>query len=307
VTVAAELDGKIVEVSFEAGSKVKAGDLLIRQDTSVEEAMLRSAEAGVELAKVNLDRTRELLAKATVSQSQFDSDGATYKQALAAADNIRATIAKRTIKAPFSGRLGIRLVNLGQNLKAGDSIVSLQALNPIYVDFYLPQQELAQIGTGLPVRLSGDALAEKSVEGKITAISPDVDASTRNVRVEATVENKSELLHPGMYIDVAVELPSSDKVLTIPATAVLYAPFGDTVYVVDEKSAGESGEKQLIVRQQIVRLGARRGDFVAVTSGLKAGDTVVTSGVFRLRPGGTVTVNNDEAPNAELSPKPNDS
>jgi membrane fusion protein (multidrug efflux system) len=157
------------------------------------------------------------------------------------------------------------------------------------------------------VRLSGDALAEKSVEGKITAISPDVDASTRNVRVEATVENKSELLHPGMYIDVAVELPSSDKVLTIPATAVLYAPFGDTVYVVDEKSAGESGEKQLIVRQQIVRLGARRGDFVAVTSGLKAGDTVVTSGVFRLRPGGTVTVNNDEAPNAELSPKPNDS
>ena len=307
VTVAAELDGKIVEVSFEAGSKVKAGDLLIRQDTSVEEAMLRSAEAGVELAKVNLDRTRELLAKATVSQSQFDSDGATYKQALAAADNIRATIAKRTIKAPFSGRLGIRLVNLGQNLKAGDSIVSLQALNPIYVDFYLPQQELAQIGTGLPVRLSGDALAEKSVEGKITAISPDVDASTRNVRVEATVENKSELLHPGMYIDVAVEVPSSDKVLTIPATAVLYAPFGDTVYVVDEKSAGESGEKQLIVRQQIVRLGARRGDFVAVTSGLKAGDTVVTSGVFRLRPGGTVTVNNDEAPNAELSPKPNDS
>ena len=307
VTVAAELDGKIVEVSFEAGSKVKAGDLLIRQDTSVEEAMLRSAEAGVELAKVNLDRTRELLAKATVSQSQFDSDGATYKQALAAADNIRATIAKRTIKAPFSGRLGIRLVNLGQNLKAGDSIVSLQALNPIYVDYYLPQQELAQIGTGLPVRLSGDALAEKSVEGKITAISPDVDASTRNVRVEATVENKSELLHPGMYIDVAVELPSSDKVLTIPATAVLYAPFGDTVYVVDEKSAGESGEKQLIVRQQIVRLGARRGDFVAVTSGLKAGDTVVTSGVFRLRPGGTVTVNNDEAPNAELSPKPNDS
>jgi membrane fusion protein (multidrug efflux system) len=307
VTVAAELDGKIVEVSFEAGSKVKAGDLLIRQDTSVEEAMLRSAEAGVELAKVNLDRTRELLAKATVSQSQFDSDGATYKQALAAADNIRATIAKRTIKAPFSGRLGIRLVNLGQNLKAGDSIVSLQALNPIYVDFYLPQQELAQIGTGLPVRLSGDALAEKSVEGKITAISSDVDASTRNVRVEATVENKSELLHPGMYIDVAVELPSSDKVLTIPATAVLYAPFGDTVYVVDEKSAGESGEKQLIVRQQIVRLGARRGDFVAVTSGLKAGDTVVTSGVFRLRPGGTVTVNNDEAPNAELSPKPNDS
>jgi membrane fusion protein (multidrug efflux system) len=307
VTVAAELDGKIVQIAFEAGSEVKAGEVLVRQDTSVEEAQLRSAEAGVELSRVNLERTRELLAKATVSQSQYDSDAATWKQAIAAADNIRATIAKRTIKAPFSGRLGIRLVNLGQSLKAGDAIVSLQALNPIFADFYLPQQQLAQIGTGMPVRLSGDALAGKAVEGKITAISPDVDASTRNVRVEATVENADERLHPGMYVDVAVELPATDKVLTIPATAILYAPFGDTVYVVDEKSDGKSGEKQLIVRQQIVRLGARRGDFVAVTSGLKAGDTVVTSGVFRLRPGGAVTVNNSEAPNAELSPKPNDS
>jgi membrane fusion protein (multidrug efflux system) len=307
VTVAAELDGKIVQVAFEAGREVNAGDLLVRQDTSVEEAMLRSAEAGGDLAKVNLERTRELLAKATVSQSQFDSDGATYKQAIAAADNIRATIAKKTIKAPFSGRLGIRLVNLGQNLKAGDSIVSLQALNPIYVDFYLPQQQLSQVKGGLPVRLSGDALAGKPLEGKITAISPDVDASTRNVRVQATVENADERLHPGMYVDVAVELPASDKVLTIPATAVLYAPFGDTVYVVDEKSDEKTGDKHLIVRQQIVRLGSRKGDFVAVTSGLKAGDTIVTSGVFRLRPGGAVSINNAEAPNAELSPKPNDS
>jgi len=307
VTVAAELDGKIVQVAFEAGSAVKAGDLLVRQDTSVEEAMLRSAEAGVDLAKVNLERTRELLAKETVSQSQFDSDGATYKQATAAADNIRATIAKKTIKAPFSGRLGIRLVNLGQNLKAGDSIVSLQALNPIFVDFYLPQQQLAQISTGLPVRLSGDAFSGSAVEGKITAISPDVDSSTRNVRVEATVDNAGEHLHPGMYVDIAVELPGSDKVLTIPATAVLYAPFGDTVYVVDEKTDEKTKEKQLIVRQQIVRLGVRKGDFVAVISGLKAGDTIVTSGVFRLRPGGAVTINNAVAPNAELAPKPNDS
>ncbi len=307
VTIAAELDGKIVQVAFEAGTAVKAGDLLVKQDTSVEEAMLRSAEAGVALAKVNLDRTRELLAKATVSQSQFDSDTATAAQATAAADNIRATIAKRTIKAPFAGRLGIRLVNLGQNLKAGDAIVSLQALNPIFVDFYLPQQQLVQVATGQPVRLSGDALGAKPMDGKITAISPDVDSSTRNVRVQATVENGAEKLHPGMYVDVAVELPGSDKVLTIPATAVLYAPFGDTVYVVDEKSDDKSGEKQLVVRQQIVRLGARRGDFVAVISGLKEGDTVVTSGVFRLRPGGAVIVNNAEAPNAELSPKPGDS
>jgi membrane fusion protein (multidrug efflux system) len=310
VTVAAELDGKIVDIAFEAGREVAKGDLLVKQDTAVEEAMLRSAEAAVELAKVNLDRTKELLAKATVSKAQLDTDQAAYLQALASADNIRATIAKKTIRAPFAGRLGIRLVNLGQNLKAGDSIVSLQALNPIFVDFYLPQQELIQIKSGLVVRISGDALGGKPMEGKITAISPDVDASTRNVRVEGTIENKSELLHPGMYVDVAVELPGSDKVLVIPETAILYAPYGDTVYVVDEKEVeGQDGkkEKQLVVRQQIVRLGSHRGDFVAVTSGLKEGETVVSSGVFRLRPGGTVTVNNTLAPNAELTPKPSDS
>jgi membrane fusion protein (multidrug efflux system) len=307
VTVAAELDGKIVQVSFESGSAVQAGDILVRQDTSQEEAQLRSAEAGVALAKVNLERTTELFAKATVSQSQLDADAATYKQAIGAADNIRATIAKKTIKAPFTGRLGIRLINLGQNLKAGDSIVSLQALNPIYVDFYLPQQQLSQIKAGLLVRLSGDTLPGKPVEGKITAISPDLDASTRNVRVQATVDNGDERLHPGMFVDAAVELPSTDKVLTIPATAVLYAPFGDSVYVVDEKSDEKTGAKELVVRQQIVRLGIRRGDFVAVTSGLKEGDTIVTSGVFRLRPGSAVKVNNEEAPDAELAPKPSDS
>ncbi|HMD60644.1 MAG TPA: efflux RND transporter periplasmic adaptor subunit [Opitutaceae bacterium] len=307
VTVAAELDGKIVQIAFEAGSAVNAGDLLVKQDTSVEEAMLRSAEAGVELARVNLERTRELLAKATVSQSQFDSDGATYKQAIAAADNIRATIAKKTIKAPFSGRLGIRLVNLGQNLKAGDAIVSLQALNPIYVDFYLPQQQLSRIAEGLPVRLDGDAIPGNPVDGKITAISPDVDASTRNVRVQATVENTGERLHPGMFVDVAVELPVTNRVLTIPATAILYAPFGDSVYVVDQKPDKDTGAMQYIVRQQIVRLGSHRGDFVAVLSGLKVGDTIVTSGVFRLRPGSAVNVNNSVAPKPELAPKPSDS
>jgi membrane fusion protein (multidrug efflux system) len=305
VTVAAELDGKIVEVDFEAGSTVKAGDVLVRQDTSAEEAQLRSAEANVELARVNLKRTRELLDKATVSQAQFDADAATAKQSSAGADNIRATIAKRTIKAPFSGRLGIRLVNLGQNLKAGDSIVSLQALNPIFADFYIPQDEMGQLATGLPVRLTGDGITGP-VEGKITAISPDVDSSTRNVRVQATVDNTSGNLRPGMYADIAVELPIVNKVLTIPATSVVYAPYGDTVYIVDSSTDG-SGEKQLVVRQQIVRLGTRKGDFVEVLSGLKAGDTIVTSGVFRLRPGTAVKVNNSLAPDAQLAPKTGDS
>jgi membrane fusion protein (multidrug efflux system) len=294
-------------VVFEAGMAVKAGDVLVRQDTTVEEAGLRSAEAAVHLAKVNLARTSELLAKATVSQAQYDLDEATYEQAVAAADNFRATIAKKTIKAPFSGQLGIRLINLGQNLKAGDSIVSLQALNPIFVDFYLPQQELAQLKTGLSVRVSGDSMAGKSVEGKLTAISPDVDSSTRNVRVQATVDNDGGILHPGMFVDVAVELPVTDKVLPIPATAVLYAPYGDSVYVVETTSDADTGAKKLTVRQQIVRLGIQRGDFVAVLSGLKEGDTVVTSGVFKLRPGTSVTVNNSVAPDSKLAPAPGDS
>jgi len=307
VTVAPELDGKIAEIDFEAGKMVSAGDVLVRQDTTAEEAQLRSAEASAELARVNLKRTKELLDKATVSQAQFDADSATQKQAIAAADNIRATIAKKTIKAPFSGKLGIRLVNLGQNLKAGDSIVSLQALNPIFADFSLPQDEMDQLVDGLKVKLSGDALDGKTAEGAITAVSPDVDSSTRNVRVEATVDNTSGILHPGMYVDIAVQLPVTNKVLTIPATSILYAPYGDTVYVVDTQADPATGEKQQIVRQQIVRLGARRGDFVAVTSGLKEGDTVVTSGVFRLRPGTAVKVNNDFAPNSQLAPKPSDS
>jgi membrane fusion protein, multidrug efflux system len=306
VTVAAELDGKIAQVNFMAGASVNAGDVLVRQDTSAEEAQLRAAEASAELATVNLKRTKELLDKETVSQAQFDADSATQKQALAAADNIRSTIAKKTIKAPFSGKLGIRLVNLGQNLKAGDSIVSLQALNPIFVDFYLPQDEMNQVTVGLDVNLSGDAIAGKNIIGKVTAMSPDVDSSTRNVRVQATVDNKSGLLHPGMYVDVAVGLPVTDKVLTIPATSVLYAPFGDTVYVVSQ-SSDDTGAKTLTVQQKIVRLGTRRGDFVAVTLGLKEGDTIVTSGVFRLRPGATVKVNNDFAPDAQLAPKPSDS
>lgn len=307
VTVAAELDGKIVEIDFEAGSKVKAGDVLVRQDTSVEEAQLRAAQAAVELARVNLKRTKELLDKATVSQAQFDADDASSKQGIAAVDNIRATIAKRTIKAPFSGTLGIRLVNLGQNLKAGDAIVSLQALDHIFVDFYLPQEQLGQLKTGLSVRLSGDAISGVDIEGKVTAISPDVDSSTRNVRVQATVDNAAGHLHPGMYVDVAVELPVVNTVLTIPATSVVYAPFGDTVYIVDAKKDEGSGDTIKVVRQQIVRLGARRGDFVVVVSGLKEGDTIVTSGVFRLRPGSAVTVNNSLAPDAQLAPKPSDS
>jgi membrane fusion protein (multidrug efflux system) len=302
VTVAAQLDGNITKIAFQAGTAVKAGDLLLQQDVSSEEAQLHAAEAATELAQVNLKRSHELLASSTISQSQYDTDDANSKQAVAQAENIRAVIDKKTIRAPFSGQLGVRLVNLGQTLKAGDPIVSLQALDPIYADFYLPQQDLALIGKGMTVRIAGDRKGARIREGKITAISPDVDSATRNVRVEATFTNASGALHPGMYVDVDAVLPEGKKVVVIPATSVLYAPYGDSVFVIDDKPDGTK-----VVRQQFIRLGERRGDFVAVVSGLKVGETVVSTGSFTLHNGFPVKIDNTLAPAAKLAPEPDDS
>jgi len=301
VIVSAQLDGNVTKIAFEAGSTVRAGDLLVQQDVTSEVAQLHAAEASAELARINLKRSHELLASETISQSQYDTDDATYKQALAQAENIRAVIAKKTIRAPFTGQLGVRLVNLGQTLKAGDAIVSLQALDPIYADFYLPQQDLATIGKGLTVRISGDRKVG-IVEGKITAINPDVDSATRNVRVEATFANPGGRLHPGMYVDVDAVLPSVQKILAVPATSVLYAPYGDSVFVVDAKADGSK-----VVRQQFVRLGERRGDFVAVITGVKKGETIVTSGAFTLHNGVAVRIDNSLAPAAKIAPEPDDS
>ncbi len=307
VIVAAELDGKIVHVTFEPGTAVKAGDLLVQQDTSTEEAQLRAAEASVALAKISLNRAKELVAQATISQSELDSADAQFKQAVAQADNIRATIAKKTICAPFSGRLGIRLVNLGQSLKAGDPVVSLQALDPIFADFLLPQQRLQDLTRGLVVRVTSDTLPPgRFIEGQITAINPDVDSATRNVRVQATLANPDERLHPGMYVNLRVVLPTTEHVLIIPATSVLYAPYGDSVFVVEDPKDAGPGAAGKVVRQQVVRLGERRGDFVVVSSGLKAGETVVTTGAFKLRSGVAVTVDNRLAPDAQLAPQPGD-
>jgi len=308
VTLSAQLDGTVASIAFQAGSSVKAGDLLVQMDISSEQAQLRAQEASVELARLNLERSRELLASQTISQSQYDSDSAAYKQASAQADNIRATIAKKTIRAPFSGRLGVRLINLGQTLKAGDAIVSLQALDPIYADFYLPQQDLVRIDTGLAVRVTGDAVGEgRALEGRITAINPDVDSATRNVRVEATLANPDQRLRPGMFVDVGVVLAATQKVVAIPASSVLYAPYGNSVFVVEDKGGGKDGRAGKTVRQQLVRLGETRGDFVEVASGLKAGEAVVTTGAFKLRQGMAVVVKNALAPDAQLAPKPNDS
>ena len=306
VMVTAELTGKAVNIAFVPGAKVRAGELLVQQDISSETAQLRASEAAVALAKTTLQRTRKLLTEKTVSQSQYDTADAQFKQAVAQFDTIRAAIAKKTIRAPFAGRLGIRLINLGQILNEGEAIVSLQSLDPIFVNFSLPQQQLTQVQTDLTVRVTTDVLPGQTIEGKITAINPAVDTATRNLRVQATVANSDEQLRPGMFVNVAMVLPAKDKVLAIPATAVLYAPYGDSVFVVEEKKREKNSPPGKIVRQQFVRLGEKRGDFIVVSSGLKDGETIVSTGVFKLRNGQTVVGDNTLAPEFKLMPKTND-
>ena len=306
VTVAAEMSGRIVKISFEPGSDVMAGDLLVQQDTETERARLRSAEATLALALSELKRSKKLIQRRTISQSQHDKDIATFNQAQADVDNIKAIIEKKTIRAPFAGKLGIRLVNLGQILNEGDPVDSLQALDPIFVNFYLPQQKLSQINEGFTVRLTTDSPLEETVEGQITAINPEVDARTRNVRVQATVPNPSERLRPGMFANVSVVLPARAPVLAIPATAVLYAPYSDSVFIVQEQK-NESGQPAYSIKQQFIRLGEKNGDFIAVVDGLETGQTVVSTGVFKLRNGQSVLVDNKLAPDFKLAPSPEDS
>jgi membrane fusion protein (multidrug efflux system) len=300
VTVSAELAGKVVGINFESGAEVKQGDLLAQIDVTVEEAELRAAEANATWAKVNLERSSDLLTKNAVSKSDYDLVDAQTKQASAQVDNLRSVIAKKTVRAPFTGRLGLRQVNLGQILKEGDPIVSLQTLDPIYVNFSLPQQQLALVKAGTPIRVTTDSSTGETFEGKVTAVNPDVDPLTRNVRIQGTLANPKELLHPGMFANVTVILPEVSHVLAIPATSILYAPFGDSVFIV------ENGKGGSVLRQQFVQLGKARGDFVDVTKGLKEGETVVTSGVFKLQAGIPVTIDNTLAPNAQLAPNPKD-
>jgi len=306
VTVTAELSGKVVDIAFEPGAYAGAGELLVQQDISSETAQLRADEATLALKKANFDRSKELLAEKVTTRAAYDQALAEYKQAQAAIDNIRSVIAKKTIRAPFAGRLGIRQVNLGQILEGGEPIVSLQSLDPIFVNFSLPQEDVARIALGLTVRVATDALPGDEIEGLITAISPQVDEATRNIRVQATVENLQEKLRPGMYATVSVILPAKEDVLVIPTTAVLYAPYSDSVFVLEETPAEGEVASGLKLRQQFVRLGEQRGDFVAVTAGLKPGDTVVSTGVFKFRNGQNVVVDNTLAPDFSLSPQPQD-
>jgi membrane fusion protein (multidrug efflux system) len=307
VTITPEIAGAVREIAFESGAVVAKGDLLVRLDTSLEEAQLRSVEAQTDLARINADRARKLSADKTLSQAELDTAEATLKQFQANADAIRATIAKKTIRAPFAGRLGIRLVNLGENLDMEKPIVSLQSPTPVYAEFSLPQQELARLKTGMRVRLSADTYADRKFEGTLTTINPDLDQGTRTVRLQATLENPDQLLRPGMFARVEVLLPEVQKVLVIPLTSVLSAPYGDSVFVIEPKAATNGAPAGLIVRQQFVRSGQARGDFISVESGLKPGERVVSAGQFKLRNGMSVVENNEITPKASQSPRPSDS
>jgi len=304
VMVASELSGRVMEIAFEPGAMVSAGDLLVQLDILSERAQLKAAEAAATLAKINFDRQAKLLDKKVTARADYDAAEANREEATAQVDAIRATINKKTIRAPFAGRLGIRLVNLGQIINDGEPIVTLQRLDPIFVNFLLPQQELSRVEKGYTVRLTYNANAGRTITGTITTINPEIDSATRNFRLQATVANSDELLRPGMYAEVAVVLPEKKKVLAIPATAVLYAPYSDSVFVIEEQRDEKKGTSGKALRQQFVRLGERRGDFVAVESGLAEGETVVSTGVFKLRNGQAVVVDNSLNPEFQLEPRP---
>jgi len=307
VTVSPEIAGTVSEIDFESGATVHKGDLLVKLDASSEEAQLRAAQAQVDWAKVTAERDRKLRADSTVSQSELDQAEASLKQAQANADAISATIDKKTIRAAFDGRLGIRLVNLGEQLDIGKGIVSLQSLTPVFVDFSLPQQDLSQLKTGLKVRVTSDSYPSNSFDGDLAAINPDLDATTRSVRLRAKFENAEQLLRPGMFVRAEIILPEAKPVLAIPATAVLSAPFGDSVFVI--MTAAQAGitnmpATNLVVRQKFIRTGKAHGDFVSVESGLKAGDRVASAGVFKLHNGSSVQENNEDTPKPSLTPTP---
>lgn len=306
VTLSADLPGIVTTIDFESGTTATNGELLVQLDTRQEEAQLRTAKAKLALARQNLDRASDLNQKHVIAPSAYDESKSQYDAAVASVDEIQAPIDKKTIRAPFAGDLGIRQINVGQYLKSGDPIVQLESLDPIYVNFALPQQNLGNLKKGQSVRIEADGLPGKIFTGKITAINSIVDTSTRNIQIQATIANPDHLLRSGMFAGVQVLLPEKEHVIMIPSTAIQYAPYGDSVFVVSiMKNA--SGKEYLGARQQFVTLGKSRGDQIEVLSGLKPDDEIATSGIFKLHPEAEVKVNNSVLPGNNPVPKPVDS
>jgi membrane fusion protein (multidrug efflux system) len=305
VTLASEVAGMVREIGFDSGMFVRKGDMLVKLDTSAEEGQLAAARADADLGKASLERARALRESKTNSPADLDAAEAKAKQTAANVLTLQATIAKKTIRAPFDGRISIRQVELGQVLAQGTPIASLVAVHPIHAEFWLPQQALAELRLEMPARLRTDVFPNATWEGTVTVINPEVDVNTRNVRVRATFPNTDGRLRPGMFVNVDVLSPDKRIVQVIPSTAVLYAPYGDSIFAIEEKK-DPAGNSSLVAHQKFVRLGERRGDLVSVVSGLNTGETIVSSGAFKLRNGMAVVVRNDLAPKVEVSPTPVD-
>ena len=301
VTVTTEVPGKVVRILFESGTDVQEGEILLELDASIERAQLKSAIASADLAKINVERSRELFGKAAIAKSELDTAEARFQEAEAQVQNIKAVLEKKLIRAPFAGRLGIREVNLGQYVGSGQPVVSLQSVDPVYVDFYIPQHKMAQVSVGYKVEVNTDDVGSYTGDGEITAIASEVDSSTRNVLIRATLENKSGVLRPGMFVEAHILQPEPREVLAVPATAILYAPYGDSVFVTEE-----SGAKGTVANQRFVRLGETKGDYVEIIEGISKGDQVVTTGAFKLQNGASVKVNNDRGLEYSTLPKPED-
>jgi membrane fusion protein (multidrug efflux system) len=308
VTVSADLPGVVDKIDFDSGRKVAEGTVLAELDARQERAQLAAAEAQLELSRLNLERARGLREGGVLSQADLDRAVADYTQGKARVGELKATIDRKTIRAPFSGILGIRQANLGQYLAAGDKIVSLQSLDPIYVNFSIPQQQVGRVQVGARIRVRAQEASGPAavLTGKVTAVDSIVDPATRNVQVQATLPNPDGTLRPGMFVETEALLGQGAPVIALPASAVSYAPFGDSVFVVTEMK-NPKGVPYRGVQQQFVKLGASRGDQVAVVSGLKPGQEVVSSGAFKLRTGAAVEVNNAVQPGNNPAPKPQDS
>ncbi len=305
VTVSADLPGTVARINFESGKAVRAGDLLVELDTRQEQAQLAAAEAQRDWARINFNRAQELVKQGVLARTEYDNTSAQQKSTEAQVGEIRATIQRKTIRAPFSGILGLRQVNLGQYLAAGQAIVPLQALNPIYVNFGVPQQNSVRSLGGRTLRVTSDDLPGATFTGRVTAIDSVINETTRNIQVQATLPNPEGKLRPGMFVQVQVVLGASRQVVTLPASAINYAPYGDSVFVVTNLT-DPKGKMYRGVRQQFVKVEGSRGDQVAVISGVNPGDEVVSSGVFKLRNGAAVQVNNKVQPPNNPKPKPED-
>jgi len=272
--VSSELGGVVSQIAFENGGTAKKGDLLLQLDASAEEAQLKSAEADLELARADLQRSRDLVGRKVISKAEIDASESKFKQKEAGVEQMRSMIAKKTVRAPFDGQLGIRQVNVGQMINSGQQVVQLTSLDSLFADFALPQQYLGQLTPGLEVHVTTDALPGHVFPGKVTAINSMVDSSTRNITLQATLENPDHVLRPGMFAKAEVTLPEKHKTLVVPGSAISYAPFGDSVFVIDKKKDEKTGKESQVIRQQFVRVGEARGDFVAITQGLKAGEMI---------------------------------